>query len=203
MPISNHRDNNNNSNGLRVPPGQHLTNGFPVLSYGETPSISLDQWKLKIYGRVEKEVVLNWQEFTALPKIQVTADFHCVTTWSRLDNLWEGVATGEILKLVKVKPESKFVLIHCYGGYTTNLPLEDFLKPPALLAVQWEGKPLEPDHGGPCRLVIPHLYAWKSAKWVNGIELLSQNQRGFWERNGYHNYGDPWKEERYSSQEED
>jgi len=203
MPISNHRDNSIKTNNSRVPPGQHLTNGFPVLSYGETPSISLDQWKLKIYGRVEKEVVLNWQEFTALPKIQVTADFHCVTTWSRLDNLWEGVATGEILKLVKVKPESKFVLIHCYGGYTTNLPLEDFLKPPSLLAIQWEGKPLEPDHGGPCRLVIPHLYAWKSAKWVNGIELLSQNQRGFWERNGYHNYGDPWKEERYSSQEEE
>jgi DMSO/TMAO reductase YedYZ molybdopterin-dependent catalytic subunit len=162
----------------------------------------LDQWKLKIYGGVEKEIVLNWQEFIALPRIQITADFHCVTTWSRLDNLWEGVATGEIFKLVKVKPESRFVMIHCYGGYTTNLPLEDFLKPSSLLAVQWEGKPLEPDHGGPCRLVIPHLYAWKSAKWVNGIELLTENQRGFWERNGYHIYGNPWNEQRYSSQEE-
>lgn len=203
MNFQDQRDKEGNSQSSRVPPGQRLTQGFPILTYGETPRIPSDQWQLSITGQVETEVLLNWKEFMALPKIKVTADFHCVTTWSRLDNLWEGVSTREILKLTALKPEARYVMVHCYGEYTTNMPLDDFLKTPSLLAYQWQGQPLEAEHGGPCRLIIPHLYAWKSAKWVRKIELLDENQRGFWERYGYHIYGDLWREQRYSSQEDD
>lgn len=185
----------------RVPPGQYVTDKWPVLTYGETPRIRPEDWTLRLFGRVDAEATLSWQQLQALPRAQVTADFHCVTRFSTLDNPWEGVATREVLRQVRIDPEASHVLVHCYGGYTTNLPLEDFLSERALLADAHKGLPLLDDHGGPVRLVVPHLYAWKSAKWVNGLELLDGDKRGFWERNGYHTYGDPWREERFSSQE--
>lgn len=185
----------------RIPPGQYVTDKWPVLSYGRTPKVDPKDWELRLFGRVAAEVRIPWQRFQALPRAHVTADFHCVTRFSTLDNPWSGVATREILKAVQIDPEASHVLVHCYGGYTTNLPLEDFLSEHALLADRHKDLPLLLDHGGPVRLVVPHLYAWKSAKWVNGIELLAEDRRGFWEENGYHTYGDPWKEERFSSQE--
>jgi DMSO/TMAO reductase YedYZ molybdopterin-dependent catalytic subunit len=185
----------------RVPPGQYVTDKWPVLTYGSTPRIQPEEWTLRLFGLVDAEATLTWRQLQALPRVQVTADFHCVTRFSTLDNPWEGVATREILRQVRVGPEASHVLVHCYGGYTTNLPLEDFLSERALLADSHKGLPLLADHGGPVRLVVPHLYAWKSAKWVHGIELLPDDRRGFWEENGYHTYGDPWREERFSSQE--
>jgi DMSO/TMAO reductase YedYZ molybdopterin-dependent catalytic subunit len=185
----------------RIPPGQYVTDKWPVLSYGRTPKVEPEDWDLRIFGLVAEEARIPWKRFQALTRADVTADFHCVTRFSTLDNPWSGVATREILKTVRVAPEASHVLVHCYGGYTTNLPLEDFLSEHALLADRHKGLPLLVDHGGPVRLVVPHLYAWKSAKWVNGIELLSADRRGFWEENGYHTYGDPWREERFSSQE--
>ena len=183
----------------RVPPGQYTTDKWPVLSYGRTPQIDLETCTLKISGLVATERTFSWQEFQALPRVRITADFHCVTRFSTLDNPWSGVATRDLLRGVRVDPEASHVLVHCYGGYTTNLPLEDFLSERALLADRHKDLPLLVDHGGPVRLVVPHLYAWKSAKWVNGIELLPEDRRGFWEENGYHTYGDPWKEDRKST----
>lgn len=185
----------------RVPPGQYVTDKWPVLTYGETPRIDKSRWSFRIFGLVGEEITLTWKDFRALPRVKVTADFHCVTRFSTLDNAWGGVATRELLRGVRVDPEASHVLVHCYGGYTTNLPLEDFLSERALLADTHKGEPLHTDHGGPVRLVVPHLYAWKSAKWVNGIELLPEDRRGFWEKAGYHTYGAPWKEERFSEQE--
>ena len=185
----------------RTPPGQRLTTGFPVLTYGQTPKIATEKWKFKINGLVDEQEEFDWKRFMELPQVKIKADFHCVTTWSRLDNLWEGVATKELIKLIKIKPNAKFVMAHCYGGYTTNIPLEVFLDDDCLLAHHWEGMMLPVEHGGPCRLIIPKKYAWKSAKWINGVEFLAQDARGFWESYGYHNDADPWKEERYSSQE--
>ncbi|HEV2853103.1 MAG TPA: sulfite oxidase-like oxidoreductase [Thermoanaerobaculia bacterium] len=185
----------------RVPPGQYVTNKWPVLTYGHTPSIQPEKWTLRIFGLVDGETTLSWKELQALPRARVTADFHCVTRFSTLDNGWEGIATREVIRQVRIHPEASHVMVHCYGGYTTNLPLEDFLSEKALLADRHNGNPLPVDHGGPVRLVVPHLYAWKSAKWVNGIELMDEDRRGFWEENGYHTYGDPWLEERFSSQE--
>lgn len=185
----------------RIPPGQYVTEKWPVLTYGRTPTVEPERWTFKISGLVAEEKVFSWKEFQALPRVRITADFHCVTRFSTLDNAWEGVATREVLLHVKVDPEASHVMVHCFGGYTTNLPLEDFLSEHALFADTHKGRPLPVDHGGPVRLVVPHLYAWKSAKWVNGIELLPEDRRGFWEENGYHTYGDPWTEERFSSQE--
>jgi len=185
----------------RVPPGQYVTQKWPVLTYGETPEIAPEDWSFRISGLVSREVVLSWADFRALPRVRVTADFHCVTRFSTLDNGWEGVSTREVLARAEVLPEAAFVLVHSYGGYTTNLPLEDLLSESALLADTHNGRPLAVEHGGPVRLVVPHLYAWKSAKWANGFELFADDRRGFWEENGYHTYGDPWREERFSSQE--
>jgi len=185
----------------RVPPGQYVTDKWPVLTYGRTPQVEPEKWTFRVFGLVDGEKTFSWQELQALPRVRVTADFHCVTRFSTLDNGWEGFATRELLRHVRVDPEASHVMVHCYGGYTTNLPLEDFLSERALFADTHNGKPLLLDHGGPLRLVVPHLYAWKSAKWANGVELLSEDQRGFWEENGYHTYGDPWIEERFSSQE--
>ena len=185
----------------RVPPGQYVTQKWPVLTYGETPRIAPEDWTFRVSGLVEHEVVLSWRDVQALPRLEVTADFHCVTRFSTLDNRWGGVSTRAVLAGVEVAPEAAFVLVHCYGGYTTNLPLEDLLSEHALLADTHGGKPLPVEHGGPVRLVVPHLYAWKSAKWVHGFELFAEDRRGFWEENGYHAYGDPWREERFSSQE--
>jgi len=185
----------------RIPPGQYKTGKWPVLTYGETPLIEPESWSIHLFGKVAEETTLTWAQFQALPRVGITADFHCVTRFSTVDNPWEGVSTRELLRQVRIDPEASHVMVHCYGGYTTNLPLEDFLSEHSLLADRHDGKPLEVDHGGPVRLVVPHLYAWKSAKWVNGLELLDGDRRGFWERNGYHTYGDPWREERFSSQE--
>ena len=185
----------------RVPPGQYVTDKWPVLTYGDTPEIEPESWSVHLFGRVAEELTLTWEQFQALPRVRVTADFHCVTRFSTLDNVWEGVSTRELLRHVQPDPEASHVMVHCYGGYTTNLPLEDLLSEHSLLVDRHNGLPLPVDHGGPVRLIVPHLYAWKSAKWVNGIELLDGDQRGFWERSGYHTYGDPWREERFSSQE--
>jgi DMSO/TMAO reductase YedYZ molybdopterin-dependent catalytic subunit len=185
----------------RIPPGQYVTEKWPVLTYGPTPQITPSDWSLRIFGAVEAERRLSRDEFQALPRHEVTADFHCVTRFSTLDNRWSGVLTRTLLEGLDIAPGTAHVQVHCYGGYTTNLPLEDFLSERALLADRHAGEPLAPDHGGPVRLVVPHLYAWKSAKWIQAIELLENEVRGFWEDNGYHHYGDPWSEQRFSSQE--
>ncbi len=185
----------------RIPPGQYTTDKWPVLTYGPTPPVDLTTWSLEISGLVEAPVSLSFSDFGALPRTEVEADFHCVTRFSTTDNRWSGVATRTILDTVAVHPSASHVFIHCVGGYTTNMPLEDFLSEFSLFADRHNDQALDADHGGPLRLVVPHLYAWKSAKWVSGIELLDADKRGFWEQSGYHTYGDPWTEERFSSQE--
>jgi DMSO/TMAO reductase YedYZ molybdopterin-dependent catalytic subunit len=180
----------------RLPPGQYLTGDFPVLSAGPTPSIRLDEWRFEITGQLDKPRAWTWQELKALPSEDVTVDIHCVTKWSKLDTPWQGVSVDTLLKDVPTAAE--FVMAHSYGGYTTNLPLEDLTGGKAWIAYAYDGEPLEPEHGGPARLLVPHLYFWKSAKWVRGLELLDADEPGFWEGYGYHNYGDPWREQRYS-----
>jgi DMSO/TMAO reductase YedYZ molybdopterin-dependent catalytic subunit len=182
----------------RVPPSQHLTAKWPVLHYGSVPETKIASWRLKIFGLVKEEKTLSYQEFTALPRVRVFSDIHCVTTWSRLDNLWEGVSTETLKELVTITPDARFVIVHGSGGFTTNLPQEDFFQPDVLLALSHDQEPLSMEHGAPVRLVVPRLYFWKSAKWVTGIEFCNKDRPGFWESNGYHNHGDPWKEERYS-----
>ena len=181
----------------RLPPGQRLTDKWPVLHYGKVPSINTAKWTFRIKGLVEKEKTLTYEEFTALPQIEVFSDIHCVTTWSRYNNTWEGVSTSTIGEIAGIKPEARYVIVHGEGGFTTNLPLEDFLAEDALFALKHDGKPLTAEHGGPIRLVVPRLYFWKSAKWATGIELKDKNEPGFWEKAGYHMHGDPWIEERY------
>ena len=182
--------------GDRVPPGQFLSNKFPVLTYGSTPKVDLDTWKFRVFGLVEQEVKLTWDQFTKLTWTTVTADFHCVTQWSSLDNTWEGVTFPDLMSLAQPKPEAKFVMAHCFGGYTTNLPLEVAMEE-GLLAHKQDGEPLGEGHGWPLRLIIPSRYGWKSAKWLNGIELIAEDAPGFWEQRGYNNNADPWKEERF------
>jgi DMSO/TMAO reductase YedYZ molybdopterin-dependent catalytic subunit len=183
----------------RIPPGQSRTKKWPVLDASGPPGISLDAWRLKVFGWTGHGVEWNWREFGELPRVRVFSDFHCVTCWSRLGNVWEGVSTREILaRAGGALPEAAFVLAHGYDDeFTTNVPLADFLAEDALVAITHDGEPLSIDHGGPARLIIPRLYAWKSAKWLSGIELLPRDEAGFWESNGYHMRGDPWKEERY------
>jgi DMSO/TMAO reductase YedYZ molybdopterin-dependent catalytic subunit len=187
----------------RLPPGQYLTEKWPVLTYGETPRVDLASWTLRCDGLIEKEVSWTWQEFLKLPRIEVTSDIHCVTRWSRYDNRWEGVAVKEIFRHLNVSPDALAVLAHSEGGYTTNIALPDLLQDDALLAIKHDGKDLEADHGGPCRLVVPKLYLWKSAKWVRSLEFMDVNAPGFWEANGYHMRADPFDEERFSAQETD
>jgi len=184
--------------GDRLPPGQKLTDGWPVLHYGGIPKIELDTWKFELTGLVEEPVSFTWQEFQDLPQVTITNDIHCVTTWSKFDNSWTGVPVKELLKRVKLKPEAQHVMIHAYGGYTTNLSLADLDLDANLLAFKHNGEALTRDHGWPVRLVVPHLYFWKSAKWVKGFQFMGADRPGFWEMYGYHNRGDPWKEERYS-----
>ena len=181
----------------RLPPGQHLVRDWPVLDLGRQPDVSHARWRLKISGLVERPVTLDWAGFLALPQVDLRTDIHCVTTWSRYDNDWAGVATRDLLDLVIPRDEAAFVMLHGYDGYTTNVPLGDFAAAGALLARGWAGEPLARGPGGPARLVIPHLYFWKSAKWLSGIEFLGADKAGFWEVNGYHMRGDPWGEERY------
>ncbi len=182
---------------IRIPPGQYLTEKWPVLHYGSVPSIDVSRWNLRIFGLVNKELDINFQYFVSLPQIKVLSDIHCVTTWSRLNNLWEGVSSAAIKTLVEIKPDAKFVIVHAIGNFTTNLTTEDFFQTDVLLAVKHNGESLSQEHGGPVRLVVPGLYFWKSAKWVTGLEFVNKDHPGFWESAGYHNHGDPWKEERY------
>ena len=182
----------------RVPPGQYLTKGFPVLTYGDDPQISKEEWQIKVWGKA-KPVTFNWSDLMAMPQSNFTADFHCVTRWSKLDVQWTGVKVTDFMSHVELEPNAFHVMQHCYGGYTTNITIADFLRPENFFAHTVFDEPLSVEHGGPMRLVVPHLYAWKSAKWINGLEFLEQEDFGFWERNGYHTRGEPWAEERYSS----
>jgi len=182
----------------RLPPGQHLVKNWPVLDLGQQPHVPLDTWRLDARGLVEDQRTWSWKTFQRLEQSKKVSDIHCVTTWSRYDNEWQGVSTRDLLDVVMPKPEAHFVLLTSYDGYTTNVPLSDFAAEDAILATHWEGQPITREHGGPMRLVIPHLYFWKSAKWLNRIEFIASDQAGFWERNGYHMRGDPWVEQRYS-----
>jgi len=182
----------------RLPPGQHLVKNWPVLDLGVQPQIRLDTWRLELRGLVENQLTLSWKSFLALDQSTKVSDIHCVTTWSRYDNEWQGVAARDLLDAAMPKAEATHVLLSSYDGYDTNLPLMDFAAEDAILATHWQGEPITAEHGGPMRLVVPHLYFWKSAKWLRRIEFLNADQAGFWERNGYHMYGDPWSEQRYS-----
>ena len=184
--------------GDRLPPGQKLTDGWPVLQYGNTPSIDMATWKFSIVGLVDEEVHFTWDEFMALPQTIVRSDIHCVTHWSKFDNEWTGVRFRDVLARVKANARAKYVMIHSYGGYTTNIALAELLDDDVLFAHTHNGEPLTREHGAPLRLVVPKLYFWKSAKWVRGIVLMDSDKPGFWEMYGYHVHGDPWKEERYS-----
>ncbi|WP_328305805.1 sulfite oxidase-like oxidoreductase [Actinomycetospora sp. NBC_00405] len=179
----------------RIPPGQHVVADFPVLTAGATPQVRPETWTLTLSGEIDESVTWTWGEFLELPNEDVTCDIHCVTSWSKLGTGWRGVAIDTLLEGVDTAAD--FVLAHCDGGYTTNLPLEDLTDGRAWIAHEYEGSPLSTDHGGPARLLVPHLYFWKSAKWIRGLQLLAEDQPGFWESNGYHDYGDPWLEQRY------
>jgi DMSO/TMAO reductase YedYZ molybdopterin-dependent catalytic subunit len=183
----------------RLPPGQSLTLKWPVLHYGSVPRFDVSRWDFRVTGLVEHPLRLNWEEFNQLPRVERTSDFHCVTRWSRFDNHWTGVAMREILSRVEPLQEAKYVLVHAEQGYTANVPLADLDRDNVLLATHHDGEPLTPDHGYPLRLIVPHLYAWKSVKWVRGFEFLNQDQAGFWEQNGYHMRGDPFKEQRFDT----
>jgi DMSO/TMAO reductase YedYZ molybdopterin-dependent catalytic subunit len=182
----------------RLPPGQIVTDKWPVLHYGSVPKVELSRWDLRIHGLVERPQIWTWQEFQMLPRVQVRSDIHCVTRWSRFDNLWEGVSIREVLRRAGITPEAHFAIIHSERGYSTNLPLPELDQDDVLLADRHDGVDLEPEHGWPLRLVVPRRYFWKSAKWVRAIELVAGDRPGFWEQNGYHNEADPWKEERFS-----
>jgi len=181
----------------RVPPGQYLTEKWPVLHYGPIPSFDPKRWDFRVWGRAENEVRMSWDDFQKLDQTQVQADMHCVTTWSKLDQKWEGIPFKKLVELAKPLPDAKFVIAHCEHGFTANVPIEATQDDDVLVALRANGAPLAPEHGYPARLVIPKLYAWKSAKWLRGIEFRTTDAPGFWERNGYNNVGDPWKEQRY------
>ena len=181
--------------GDRLPPGQYLTRDFPVLSAGPTPDVPLDEWELSVTGAVDEPRHWTWAEFQALAQDQPTVDIHCVTSWTKLDTTWEGVSIDTLLDGLDVF--GAYVVARSYGGYTTNLPLEDLVDGKAWIAYGFDGAPLEPEHGGPARLLVPHLYFWKSAKWITELEISETDDPGFWETLGYHNYGDPWREQRY------
>ena len=181
----------------RLPPGQSLTLKWPVLHYGSVPRFDPQTWDFRVYGLVRSSLRFTWDGFNALPKVQRTSDFHCVTRWSRFDNRWEGVAVQEVLRRAQPDTKAKYVMVHAEQGFTANIPLADLDREEDILATHHDGQPLTPDHGYPLRLIVPHLYAWKSVKWVRGLEFLDHDTPGFWEQNGYHMRGDPWLEERY------
>ena len=184
----------------RIPPGQVVTSKFPILHVGSIPPFDPQRWRFRVFGLVEEEVVFSYQEFMSLPQVEIVSDFHCVTRWSRLGNVWEGVSFRELMKHIKPRPEARYVMVHSDGGYTTNLPLPALLDDDVLFAYGHDGRDLTPEHGWPLRLVVPKRYAWKSAKWVRGLEFMEHDRPGYWEARGYHNDGDPWKEERYANQ---
>jgi len=183
------------ASGSRVPPGQHVVNDFPVLSAGPTPRVALSEWTFSIVGEVDEPKVWTWEEFRKLPSEPLTVDIHCVTKWSKLDTTWTGVSLETILDSVETAAE--YAVAYSDGGYTTNLPVDDLRGSQAWIVFEYDGQPLHPEHGGPARLLVPHLYLWKSAKWVRGISLQNEDEPGFWESNGYHLRGDPWREQRY------
>jgi DMSO/TMAO reductase YedYZ molybdopterin-dependent catalytic subunit len=181
----------------RIPPGQHVVGDFPVLSAGPTPHTPPESWTFNLEGLVGRPQSWSWEQFTELPSREWTVDIHCVTKWTKLDTHWTGVSLDTLLEAVDLDSQAAYLTAFCDGGYTTNLPMPDVLNGQAFVATGYDGRPLPPEHGGPARLVVPHLYFWKSAKWVRGLRLTSADQHGFWESLGYHNRGDPWKEERY------
>jgi DMSO/TMAO reductase YedYZ molybdopterin-dependent catalytic subunit len=183
----------------RIPPGQHLVDDFPVLSAGPTPRIPLEKWSFELKSGPKPISKWTWAEFNALPQTKMTRDIHCVTTWSKLNTPWEGVLIDDILVEAGIEPPTNFVLAHSYDGYSTNVPTADLIGGKAMVALRYEGRSLEEQHGGPARLLVPHLYFWKSAKWVNGLQFIERDAAGFWELRGYHIYGDPWREQRYTN----
>lgn len=184
----------------RLPSGQMLTERFPILTEGEVPRYDLDDWSFRIFGEEEEEKVLTFADFGALPQTKMTVDIHCVTRWSKFDTTWEGVLFRDLLKLVKVKSDARHVMIHGDYDYEANVPLADLLGDQILFATKYDGKPLTDKHGWPMRLIVPHLYFWKSVKWIRGIEFMKEDRPGYWERNGFHNVADPFKEERFSGE---
>ncbi|MBX4196079.1 sulfite oxidase-like oxidoreductase [Candidatus Pacearchaeota archaeon] len=184
------------SNG-RLPPGQYETKDFPVLSLGPTPRVTKESWALEVKG-LATPMKWNWKEFTSFPIENIKTDIHCVTRWSKFDTMWKGVSIDHIMKKAKVSNRATHLIAHSYDGYTTNIPIADIMGGKAWVAIEYEGKDIEADHGGPARLFIPHLYFWKSAKWLKALEFVQGDHPGFWETRGYHNYGDPWKEQRYT-----
>lgn len=185
-------------NSGRLPPGQSLTEEFPILTYGPNPKFDPATWDFKVFGTIERPTQWNWETFKSMPTVKITTDIHCVTRWSKFDTTWEGVQFSHIAELVGMKPETKHIIAHCDYGYTTNVPVEDMMRDNVLLTYIYEGEPLEIAHGGPLRTLVPHLYFWKSAKFIRALEFSTVDKPGFWEVNGYHNYGDPFKEERHS-----
>jgi DMSO/TMAO reductase YedYZ molybdopterin-dependent catalytic subunit len=180
-----------------IPPGQYLTDGFPVLSAGPTPRTPIEQWSFTIQSDGQVLGSWTWEELLTLPRTKITVDIHCVTKWTKLDMEWEGVTIDNLFEAAKIDPPGDYVMAFCDGGYTTNLPLEDLVDGKGMIAFNYAGEALEPEHGGPARLLVPHLYFWKSAKWVRGLTFMEQDEPGFWEASGYHMYGDPWAEQRY------
>ena len=183
----------------RLPPGQHTVTNFPVLSAGPTPRISTEDWTFTV--KVGPRIVAkwNWAEFNALPQTKMTRDIHCVTTWSKFNTFWEGVLIDDLLAAANLEPPTAYALAHSYDGYSTNVPLVDLTSGKAMVATKYAGQPLTAEHGGPARLLVPHLYFWKSAKWVNALQFTERDELGFWELRGYHRYGDPWREQRYKN----
>lgn len=182
----------------RLPPGQHLTRDFPVLSAGPTPRVSTQSWTFTLKHGPRPIARWTWDEFNALPQTKLTRDIHCVTTWSKFDTSWEGVLVDDLLEAAGIEPATAFTLAHSFDGYSTNVPVADLVGGRAMVALRYEGQPISPEHGGPARLLVPHLYFWKSAKWINGLQFTTRDEAGFWELRGYHMYGDPWREQRFS-----
>ena len=182
----------------RLPPGQYLEENFPVLSAGPTPRVTTEDWSFTLKDGPKPIAKWSWAEFNALPQSKATRDIHCVTKWTKLSTAWEGVLVDDIFAEAGITPPTGYMLAHGYDGYTTNIPVADLIGGKAMVALKYGGKPLEPEHGGPARLLVPHLYFWKSAKWVNGLQFTKNDEPGFWELRGYHIYGDPWKEQRFT-----
>ena len=182
----------------RLPPGQYLEQDFPVLSAGPTPHVRTEDWSFTLKDGPKPVMKWDWAEFNALPQSKMTRDIHCVTKWSKLDTPWEGVLVDDILAEAGMTAADPFTLAHSFDGYSTNVPVADLVEGKAMVALKYEGKPLHPEHGGPARLLVPHLYFWKSAKWVNGLQFTKNDEPGFWELRGYHIYGDPWREQRFT-----
>ena len=193
------QDNLNFTHRDKLPPGQSVTEKWPVLHYGSIPSFDPATWDFNIWGLVKEPKRFSWEEFSALPTVEQVSDMHCVTRWSKFDSRFEGIPIAEVLQQVKLLPEARYVMVHADPGYTTNLPVEELLDDDVMFVLKYKGQPLTPEHGYPVRLLVPKLYLWKSAKWVRGLEFMAEDQPGFWEQYGYHNHGDPWQEERFGN----